>query len=115
MAKNIEETLIHRIKKSFFSLQVDENTNIANRANFVCFVRYDHKGSIQEDFFFVNHFQEEQLTKCLSQSMILLFEVALTGKKCWTEQRWGSVNGRFPHWAFRESPSSCARLCIGAL
>jgi hypothetical protein len=53
MATNIEETLTHRIQNSpFFSLQVDETTDIADNANLMCFVRYYYKGSIQEDFLF---------------------------------------------------------------
>jgi hypothetical protein len=51
MAKNIEETLIHRIQ-IVFSLQVDESTDIADNANLMYFVRYDYKDSIQEDFLF---------------------------------------------------------------
>jgi hypothetical protein len=59
MAENIEETLIHRIKTSQFLLKVDESTDIAGNANLMCFVRYDYKGSIQEGFFFVKHFQQD--------------------------------------------------------
>jgi hypothetical protein len=53
MAKNTEETLTHRIQNSqFFLLLVNESTDIADNANLMCFVRYDYKGSIQEDFLF---------------------------------------------------------------
>jgi hypothetical protein len=31
---------------------VDESTDIVNNANLMCFVRYDYKDSIQEDFLF---------------------------------------------------------------
>jgi hypothetical protein len=31
---------------------VNESTDIAAIANLMCFVRYDYKGSIQEDFLF---------------------------------------------------------------
>jgi hypothetical protein len=31
---------------------VDGSTDIAGNANLMCFVRYDYKGSIQEDFLF---------------------------------------------------------------
>jgi hypothetical protein len=53
MAKNTEETHIHQIQNcQFYSLQVDESTDLADKVNLMSFVRYDYKGSIQEDFLF---------------------------------------------------------------
>jgi hypothetical protein len=51
MAKNIEETLIHRIENSIFHYKWMK-AQIADNANLMCFVRYDYKGSIQEEFLF---------------------------------------------------------------
>jgi hypothetical protein len=118
MAKNIEETHIHRIQNSqFFSLQVDESTDIADDTNLMCFVRYDFKGSIQEDFLLCKPLQTrttaDEIFKLINDFII---QSGIDWKKmCWTEQRWCSVNGSFPHWTFLEGPSSSARLCMGIL
>lgn len=54
MASNVNDQLIARIKASrFFSaLQLDESTDIANLANLLSYVRYEHNGEKEEDFLF---------------------------------------------------------------
>lgn len=42
MANNIEETIAGHLKSCYyFSLQVDESTDVSDNANLMCFVRYD--------------------------------------------------------------------------
>jgi hypothetical protein len=96
---------------------VDESTDIADNANLMCFVSYYYKGSIQEDFLFCKPLPTrrpaDEIFKLINDFII---QSGIDWKKkCWAEQRWCSVNGRFPHWAFREGPSSSAKLCMGAL
>ena len=53
LSEDILATLVGRVKKSeFYSLQVDESTDVANLANLLVYVRYLHEGSVQEDFLF---------------------------------------------------------------
>jgi hypothetical protein len=53
MADNIEETVVSHLKEcSFFSLQVDESTDISDNANLMCFVRYDFDKTTREEFLF---------------------------------------------------------------
>uniref|UniRef100_A0A3P9M9N8 HAT C-terminal dimerisation domain-containing protein n=1 Tax=Oryzias latipes TaxID=8090 RepID=A0A3P9M9N8_ORYLA len=53
MASDIEQQLLGRIRKSpFFSLQLDESTDITNAALLLVFVRYRWDSSLQEDILF---------------------------------------------------------------
>ena len=53
MSEDILATLVSRVKKSeFYSLQVDESTDVANLASLLVFVRYLFEGTVQEDFLF---------------------------------------------------------------
>ncbi|MEE6510581.1 hypothetical protein FKM82_030541 [Ascaphus truei] len=53
MADNIEETVVSHLKECrFFSLQVDESTDISDKANLMCFVRYDFANTTREEFLF---------------------------------------------------------------
>lgn len=53
MSETVQEQLITRLHQSpFFSLQLDESTDIGNEANLLCFVRYIHARSVHEDFLF---------------------------------------------------------------
>ncbi|KAI2646868.1 Zinc finger BED domain-containing protein 5 [Labeo rohita] len=50
---DILSQLISRIKKSeFFSLQVDESTDVANLSNLLVYVRYLFENTVHEDFLF---------------------------------------------------------------
>lgn len=41
MADNIEETIVAHLKSChYFSLQVDESTDVSDNANLMCFVRF---------------------------------------------------------------------------
>ena len=53
MSENILATLISRVKNSeFYSLQVDESTDVANLANLLVYIRYLLEGTVKEDFLF---------------------------------------------------------------
>ncbi|XP_062417978.1 zinc finger BED domain-containing protein 5-like [Pungitius pungitius] len=53
MSEDILAVLLSRVKKSeFYSLQVDESTDVANLANLLLYVRYLFEGSVQKDFLF---------------------------------------------------------------
>uniref|UniRef100_A0A8C7WPH8 HAT C-terminal dimerisation domain-containing protein n=1 Tax=Oryzias sinensis TaxID=183150 RepID=A0A8C7WPH8_9TELE len=53
MASDIEQQLLGRIRKSpFFSLQLDESTDVTNAALLLVFVRYRWDSSLQEDILF---------------------------------------------------------------
>lgn len=53
MASNIQHQLLERIKNSqFFSLQLDESTDVTNAALLLVFVRYRWDRSLQEDILF---------------------------------------------------------------
>ena len=51
MAESVEDQLVTCLRQSqFFSLQLDESTNIGNEANLLCFVRYIYAGGVHDDF-----------------------------------------------------------------
>uniref|UniRef100_A0A8C7ZJR2 Uncharacterized protein n=1 Tax=Oryzias sinensis TaxID=183150 RepID=A0A8C7ZJR2_9TELE len=53
MASDIEQQLLERIRKSpFFSLQLDESTDVTNAVLLLVFVRYRWDSSLQEDILF---------------------------------------------------------------
>ncbi|XP_025407292.1 zinc finger BED domain-containing protein 5-like [Sipha flava] len=55
MSENIKEQLISNIKTSkFYSLQLDESTDICNDANLLAYVRYENHNTITEDFFILH-------------------------------------------------------------
>lgn len=53
MSVNVKESLISAMKESdFYSLQLDESTDIADNANLLCFVRFNFNGSVEEEMLF---------------------------------------------------------------
>ena len=53
MADDVKNTLIKRIKSSrYYSIQLDETTDVADLANLLVYVRYEYDGAAQEDFLF---------------------------------------------------------------
>ncbi|XP_041849953.1 zinc finger BED domain-containing protein 5-like [Melanotaenia boesemani] len=53
MAESVEDQLVTRLQQSqFFSLQLDESTDVGNEANLLCFVRYIYAGGVHDEFLF---------------------------------------------------------------
>ncbi|XP_028664100.1 zinc finger BED domain-containing protein 5-like [Erpetoichthys calabaricus] len=53
MANDVQQTLVHRVKNSkFYSLQLDESTDIASQANFLMYVRYIWNEKVLEELLF---------------------------------------------------------------
>ncbi|XP_013774445.1 zinc finger BED domain-containing protein 5-like [Limulus polyphemus] len=53
MAENVKSQLIIRGRQSqYYSLQLDESTDVANHAELIAFIRYDFGGKIYEDRLF---------------------------------------------------------------
>lgn len=53
MANNIEATIVGHLKSCYyFSLQVDESTDVSDNANLMCFVRYDLGNTSHEELLF---------------------------------------------------------------
>ena len=53
LAHDMEEQLIEQIKLAkYFSLQLDESTDVANQAVLMVYVRYEHEGELKEEYFF---------------------------------------------------------------
>uniref|UniRef100_A0A8C7WYZ7 DUF4371 domain-containing protein n=1 Tax=Oryzias sinensis TaxID=183150 RepID=A0A8C7WYZ7_9TELE len=53
MAESVEHQLVTRLRQSqFFSLQLDESTDLGNEANLLCFVRYIYAGGLHDEFLF---------------------------------------------------------------
>jgi hypothetical protein len=84
MAKNIESELINRIKESlFYSLQIDETTDVSNNGQLICYVRYEINNDIHEDMLFSKILPTrstgEQIFKALNEYMQ---EHEIDWKKC---------------------------------
>lgn len=53
MAEDVQNQLKKQIKDStFFAIQLDESTDVANCAQFLCFIRYDYGDAIHENILF---------------------------------------------------------------
>ena len=53
MAAQVKEVLVQKVKKSkYFSLQIDESTDLTNFAQLMTYIRYDTAESIEEEFLF---------------------------------------------------------------
>lgn len=51
IANDMEEQLIHQIKlTNWFSLQLDESTDIANLAILLVYIRFEHDGDLKEEY-----------------------------------------------------------------
>ncbi|CAM5140280.1 unnamed protein product [Natator depressus] len=66
LAHDMEDQLIGQIKLAkYFSLQLDECTDLANTAILMVYVRFEHEGDLKEEFLFLLHSQQKQLVlKC---------------------------------------------------
>lgn len=52
---NIKKELIKRVWEScYFSLQLNENTNIVNNSHLLCYVRYEYEMVILKDLLFIS-------------------------------------------------------------
>ena len=50
----MEDQLIGQIKLAkYFSLQLDECTDVANMAILMVYVRFEHEGNLKDEFFFL--------------------------------------------------------------
>ena len=84
MADDVKNILIERIKKSrYFSIQLDETTDVADLANLLVYVRYEYDGASQEDFLFC----QILITRTTAEHIFLLLntfmeENCLDWKKC---------------------------------
>lgn len=53
MAQDIKDQLKTKLQKSeYFSIQVDESTDVSSLAQFMCFVRFESDGRVEEDILF---------------------------------------------------------------
>ncbi|XP_068203764.1 zinc finger BED domain-containing protein 5-like [Palaemon carinicauda] len=53
MAENVKVQLVSQLQQSlYFSLQLDESTDIGNEANLLCFVSYIYCGEVHDEFLF---------------------------------------------------------------
>jgi len=83
LSGNIKEQLLKRINKSdYFSLQLDESTDITNKSVLLCYVRYEYDNVISEDILFVTtvvHTTAEEIF-CKINEFIIANEIEWT--KC---------------------------------
>jgi hypothetical protein len=53
MASDVREQLFTSIQHSkYFTLQLNESTGVTNCALHICFIRFEAKGSVKEEFLF---------------------------------------------------------------
>jgi len=71
LSANIKEQLLERIRMSpYFALQLNESTDITNKATLLCYVRYEHKRNIFEDLLFISlliHTTAEEIFNILNE------------------------------------------------
>ncbi|XP_061587577.1 zinc finger BED domain-containing protein 5-like [Cololabis saira] len=84
MANDVKNTLIERVKKSrYFSIQLDETTDVADLAQLLIYVRYENDGAATEDLLFCQPLQTrttaDQIFQVLNEFMQ---ENGLDWKRC---------------------------------
>lgn len=68
MSANVKEQLLERICLfSYFALQLDESTDIMNKATLVCYVRYQHERNVFEDILFISSSIAEEISNNLNE------------------------------------------------
>lgn len=56
MSQCVRESIINVLKRSeYFSLQLDESTDVADQANLLAFVRFELNGNIEKDMLFCHY------------------------------------------------------------
>ena len=82
MAKNIESEIISRLKQSsFYSLQIDDTTDVSNDGQLMCYVRYEFNNDFMKICYFQRLCQLGQLeNKFLKPSMSTCKSMKLIGK-----------------------------------
>ena len=71
MSNDVLRKIVHQVKKSpFYSIQLDESTDIAGFLQFFVFIRYISNATISEDFVFCKalklHTKSEDIFQCLN-------------------------------------------------
>ncbi|XP_061602956.1 zinc finger BED domain-containing protein 5-like [Cololabis saira] len=84
MANDVKNTLIERVKKSrYFSIELDETTDVADLAQLLVYVRYENDGAATEDLLFCQPLQTrttaDQIFQLLNEFMQ---ENGLDWKRC---------------------------------
>ncbi|KAJ4925496.1 hypothetical protein JOQ06_018226 [Pogonophryne albipinna] len=84
MAEDVKNTLIERIKSSsYYSIQLDDTTDVADLANLMVYVRYEHDGAAQEDFLFCQPLETRTTAEHIFQLLdAFVQENGLEWKKC---------------------------------
>jgi len=84
MALNVKEKLIDQVKNSdFFSIQLDESTDVSNYAQLMVYVRYVFQTVIKEDFLFCEVLSTRTTADEIFKKLNHFFvENGLNWKKC---------------------------------
>lgn len=84
MAENVRKTLTELIKRRwYYSLQLDETTDVSDLANLLVYVRYEYDGAAQEDFLFCQLLETRTTAKHIFQLLnTFIQENGLDWKKC---------------------------------
>ena len=70
MSNNIKEQLISRVLKSqYYSLQLDESTDVSNNANLLAFIRYEFDNKKQEDLLFCHSLPTRTTAKVMFNNL----------------------------------------------
>ena len=102
MDENVEKQLISRINDSdYFSIQMDESTDVTNKALLLMFVRYCVDDSSFEDLLFCKELPTttiaDEVMKCINSFFFFAFN--RLEKVCWCLYRWSSKHEWYPVWS----------------
>ena len=72
LADNMEIQLVDQIKLAkYYSLQLDENTDIGNMAILMVYERYEYEGKLKEELFSLPLFHVEQLVQKYQRLLLI--------------------------------------------
>jgi hypothetical protein len=95
MAHDVEDVLSEILKNTNFALQVDESTDMTNKAQLLAFVRSENEGEIMGGKNVVKNFQKKLKVEA-SQHLVSLFGISWSVMEplCWNLHLWCALIDR---------------------
>ena len=90
MSDNIEESVISKIQKSLFALQIDKSTEISNYAQLIAFKRIIDEETIINQFLYCKQIPTTTEGQDIFDTITIWL---ILGFMCGNIYRWSSING----------------------
>jgi hypothetical protein len=102
MASNVKEQLIEKVKASkYYSIQLDESTDVSNMAHLLTFIRFEDEESVKEELLFCKPLLGLTTSNDIFKKLDHFMKVhGIEWKKmCHSLLRWSTCNDRKTQWS----------------